>query len=463
MQLKSIVTELCSYQFEKEWFEFKENYENDNELGEYISALANSAAYCARSKAYFVWGINDKTHEIVGTTFNYDRNASHGEPLKHYLERQLSNNVKLDFDELVYGDKRVVILTISAAKSIPVDWNGQRFIRVGSSKEKLSKYPEREIFLFQVLREGFPTIENTPSKYQDLSFNKLFGYYGSRGIILKEETFKKNLGLLTEDGRYNIQAQLLSDNSQLPLRVSIFDGKTKASNLFSVREFGFDCILYSLDELLRYGDVLNILQADERNRVVERKEVSLFESKAFNEAIINAVLHNKWVDGNEPMISVFSDRIEILSRGTLPPTQTLEGFYLGESIPVNDKLSDIFLQLHISEKSGRGIPKIIDTYGKEAIEFRENSIVVKIPFNWINVVGNKVGNKVGNRKDKGLTNNRQLILQEIRNNPNITTVQLSKAINISETAIDNNLKYLKENGYIKRNGSNKTGYWEIIN
>ena len=107
--------------------------------------------------------------------------------------------------------------------------------------------------------------------------------------------------------------------------------------------------------------------------------------------------------------------------------------------------------------------KIIETYGKEAIEFRENSIVVKTPFNWINVVGNKVGNKVGNRKDKGLTNNRQLILQEIRNNPNITTVQLSKAINISETAIDNNLKYLKENGYIKRNGSNKTGYWEIIN
>ena len=52
------------------------------------------------------------------------------------------------------------------------------------------------------------------------------------------------------------------------------------------------------------------------------------------------------------------------------------------------------------EKRGR--------YGKEAIEFRENSIVVKIPFNWINVVGNKVGNKVGNRKDKGLTNNRQL-------------------------------------------------------
>ena len=90
-----------------------------------------------------------------------------------------------------------------------------------------------------------------------------------------------------------------------------------------------------MDELLRYGDVLNIIQADETDRVVERKEVPLFDNKAFREAIINAVLHNKWTEGNEPMISVFSDRIEILSRGSLPPAQTMEGFYLGESVPVN--------------------------------------------------------------------------------------------------------------------------------
>lgn len=299
---------------------------------------------------------------------------------------------------------------------------------------------------------------NTVSQYQDLSFSKLFGYYGSKGIVLNEKTFKKNLGLLTSDGYYNIQAQLLSDNSQIPLRVSIFDGKTKASNLFSVREFGYNCLLYSLDELLRYGDVLNIIQADERNRIVERKETPLFESKAFNEAIINAVLHNKWVTGNEPMISVFSNRIEILSRGNLPPSQTIEGFYSGESIPVNEKLSEIFLQLHISEKSGRGVPKIIETYGKKSIVFNENSIVVTIPFNWINVVGNKVGNKVGN----SLSTNRQTILKEMRDNPNITSMQLSKIIKISETATEKNIKWLKANNYIKRIGSNKAGYWEVL-
>ena len=70
------------------------------------------------------------------------------------------------------------------------------------------------------------------------------------------------------------------------------------------------------------------------------------------------------------MISVFSNRIEILSRGTLPPAQTMEGFFLGESVPVNEKLSEIFLQLHISEKSGCGVPKI-KTDGREAFTQRK--------------------------------------------------------------------------------------------
>ena len=277
---------------------------------------------------------------------------------------------------------------------------------------------------------------------------------------MREETFEENLGLRTGDGEYNLMAQLLSDNSHMPLRVSIFTGPTKGSNLYSVREFGNDCLLYTLDELLRYGDVLNIIQADERNRVVERKDVPLFDDKAFREAIINAILHNAWVEGNEPMVTVYSDRIEILSRGTLAPNQTLEGFYLGRSIPVNKKLSEIFIQLHISEKSGRGVPKIVEIYGRKAFKFEENDIVVTIPFNRIGQIGNNVGDKVGNNQNV-LNQTRQSIISEMRNNPNITKIELSRILGISTTAIDNNISFLRKNGYIERIGSNKTGYWKV--
>ena len=212
------------------------------------------------------------------------------------------------------------------------------------------------------------------------SLSKLFVYYEAKGITLNKRTFKKNLGLLTKDGKYNLMAQLLSDNSHIPVRFSLFSGESKSTTMYSVREFGNTCLLYSLDDVLRYGEVLNIPQADERNRIVERKEVPLFHAEAYREAVINAFVHNLWIDGNAPMFTGFRDRIEILSRGHLPPKQTVEGFFAGESAPVNQKLSDIFLQLHISERSGRGVPKITELYGEDCIELRENSIVVTIPF-----------------------------------------------------------------------------------
>jgi ATP-dependent DNA helicase RecG len=127
------------------------------------------------------------------------------------------------------------------------------------------------------------------------------------------------------------------------------------------------------------------------------------------------------------------------------------GIFLGESIPVNEKLSEIFLQLHISEKSGRGVPKIIETYGKEAFTFREKSIVVTVPLQRIKKVGNK----------KGLNSRRQRIITEMRDNPNITTSELHQILGISETAVENNLTFLKENGYVERVGSKKTGYWKV--
>lgn len=336
-------------------------------------------------------------------------------------------------------------------------------VTIGSSKESLKKYPEREARLFSILTFGLPTINNTVSEYQDLTFNQLITYYSTKGIELNHNNFKTNLHLLTNEGKYNIMAQLLSDNSYVPIRVAIFEGKTKASKLYSVKEFGYKCLLYSLYEVLNYGEILNIPQADEKERIMERKEIPLFDFDVYREAVINAFLHNEWTNLNEPMITFYSDRIEILSRGTLSPLQTLDGFYKGHSIPINDKLSELFLQLHISEKSGRGIPKIVSVYGKEAIEVNDNNLIVTIPFNRtqenINRVGNKMGNKVGNKK---LNNSQIKVLAEIRNNPNITKQQLILVCELSKTSIDNIISTLKKQGYIERVDSNKTGYWKII-
>ncbi|MGV8150082.1 MAG: helix-turn-helix domain-containing protein, partial [Alkaliphilus sp.] len=67
--LESLVKELTSLSNETEWVEFKVNIKNPQLIGEYISALSNSAALEEKKYAYLLWGIDDLTHEIVGTSF----------------------------------------------------------------------------------------------------------------------------------------------------------------------------------------------------------------------------------------------------------------------------------------------------------------------------------------------------------------------------------------------------------
>ncbi len=462
--LKETVKKLIRRETEEEWFEFKENWYDPHGIGEYIAAISNAAAMAGEDEGYLIWGVNNDTHAITGTSMNYHLDVNN-EPLEHYLARQITPDIGFHFYEIKISRKRVVVLVIPSASNFPTAFDKTRYIRIGSSKANLAKFPEREAQLFDVLRNGLPTISNTDSDYQELTFRKLFMYYEDKGIHLNKATFEKNLGLRTKTGKYNILAQLVSDDSHIPIRVSIFRGQDKASPLYSVREFGNNCLFVSLDKVLEYGDVLNIMQADETNRLVERKEIALFDNSSFREAIINAFVHNAWIDGNAPMISVYSDRIEILSRGSLSPKQTMEGFYKGESIPVNQSLSDMFLQLHISERSGRGIPKITKVYGREAFEFRENSIVVSLPFTKTTVeVSNNVSNKVRNKVDSSrrLNSSQQKILDAMRDDPNVTQEKLMIIAGIGKTAVYNNITVLRKNGYIERIGSKKNGYWRVL-
>ena len=455
-----ILENLLTFNDEYEWFDFKENWFSKDEIGEYISAISNGAAFCGKEYGYIIWGVNDKTKEIVGTTVNFDRDID-GEPYKHYLARKLQPSIAFETVNFDYKNERIVMLIIPAAKSTKTKYNGIDYIRIGSSKEKLARFPEYEIKLNSILMNGYPTIVNTsaPDYAQELTFEKLFLYYAAKGIELRKETFEKTLKLKTKDNKYNIMAYILSDQNDIPVRVSVFSGIDKSAPLFSVKEFGNTCIMYSMDKILEYGDAINIIQADERNRISERKDVPLFNYEAFHEAILNAFIHNKWLTLNAPQISIFTNRIEILSHGGLAIDQDVSGFYSGSSLPVNEVLASIFLQLRISERSGRGVPKIVSIYGKESIKIEKNRITVTIPFNKINVnsfeiVSDKVYHKVTNKTE-------DIIIAIIRDNPNITVNQLMIKTSLSEPGVKKNLKQLKEKGIIERVGSNKTGYWKI--
>ena len=112
-----IIKDLINHSYEEEWFEFKINWYEPYELGEYISALSNSATLLGRKEAYFVWGVEDKGHKIVGTNIDFHQDVKN-EPLQHYLARQIAPNIGFRFDEVFLDDKRIVVLTIECQQHL---------------------------------------------------------------------------------------------------------------------------------------------------------------------------------------------------------------------------------------------------------------------------------------------------------------------------------------------------------
>ena len=115
--VNEIFRECLAYSEEREWFEFKENSFDRDTVGEYISALSNSAAIIGRSFAFMFWGVNDKTHHVSGTKINYNKEIEN-EPVQHYIARNLNPSVPFFFQDFEFEGKRVVCLSIPAAKII---------------------------------------------------------------------------------------------------------------------------------------------------------------------------------------------------------------------------------------------------------------------------------------------------------------------------------------------------------
>ena len=151
MTFESLQELIKSYQKENEWIEFKENNSNLEMIGEYISALSNSATLNDVSKGYLIYGVNDKTLEMVGTKF-YPKDEKKGQvELENWLYQMLEPNVEFQIHHIKYDGLHFAVFEINCAKHRPISFSGQEYIRIGSSKRKLKSHPEKECRLWSKL------------------------------------------------------------------------------------------------------------------------------------------------------------------------------------------------------------------------------------------------------------------------------------------------------------------------
>lgn len=148
-ELTSLVEELTSLPKETEWVEFKLNYAEPEKIGEYLSALSNSACLHNKEKGYLLFGIENETQKVVGTSFKPARSKIGNEELENWLAIKLEPRIDFVVHEFEYNGHPVVLIEIDAAYSIPVKFKGTAHIRVGSYKKRLSYHPEKERKIWQ--------------------------------------------------------------------------------------------------------------------------------------------------------------------------------------------------------------------------------------------------------------------------------------------------------------------------
>ena len=119
MDYVELIRTLVSRPAEGPCVEFKENKEDESMIGKTVSGLSNAALLEHRDMSYMIWGVNDRTHEIVGTRFDPFTKKVGNEDLQNWLRQNLSNNFEFAFKEVLIDEKKVIVLSITPPAFTP--------------------------------------------------------------------------------------------------------------------------------------------------------------------------------------------------------------------------------------------------------------------------------------------------------------------------------------------------------
>lgn len=187
---------------------------------------------------------------------------------------------------------------------------------------------------------------------------------------------------------------------------------------------------------------------------------------AWKEIIINSVAHRDYsIKGTDIQIKMFDDRITVESPGILPGIVRLNNLRTVH-FSRNPNIARFLHEYDYVQEFGEGIDRMFNEMaaaGLPAPEYRDNAFMLNATIR--NGVINET-NGVINEVINGAINipvTEQAVLSAIRKNPGITKTELQKVTSLGKSTIDRAIKALKEKCLIERVGSNKTGYWKIIN
>jgi len=374
--LDRLINELRKLPNETQWVEFKNNNYEPRMIGQDISALANSAALHEKSCAYMLWGIDDTTHEIVGTDYNLQTLKKGNQELENWLRSLLSKNADFEFHTVPMNDNNVGVLIIHKAANQTVTFEKVDYIRVGSYTKKLNEFPALQSQLWDRIRNS--KFEERYAKQDMELFDALrmidySTYFDIKGIpqpteaagichyMIEEEIIAKqdnSLYAITNLGAI-LLAKRLSDFpkiSRKAIRVVQYSGNNRLNML--KEDVGRKGYVVGFEGLMKFIEAL--IPTKELITVALREKKSAYPILAIREAVANALIHQDFsITGTGPVVEMFENRIEITNSGI--PLVDIKRIIDNPPKSRNEKLAALMRRLKMCEELGTGWDKIAIT------------------------------------------------------------------------------------------------------
>lgn len=373
--INSIIEEARRHLFEQPWIEFKQNNCDPQEIGEYISALSNTAALFNQEHGFLIWGIDDSSHDIIGTSFVPQLAKQGNQGLELWISTQLEPKVQFYFYTTEIDGKSLVLLEVLRAHSAPVKFKGIEYIRIDSYKKKLKDFPDTERELWAIFSktpfEKLIAMENVSGDYvlRVLDYSAFFELLSqdlpSDKAKILDALVDDKMITKAETGNYNITnlgailfAKRIADFPTLArkaVRVIKYEG-TGRTAAASKEQIGRKGYANGFEELITY--ITNLLPNNEILGKALRKVVPMYPNIAVRELVANALIHqNFFMQGTSPLVEIFHDRMEITNPGS--PLIDKARFVDHPPISRNEQLASFMRRIGVCEERGSGYDKVV--------------------------------------------------------------------------------------------------------
>ena len=484
-ELITLVGELCTLSQETECVEFKTGKAITNQrLGQYISGISNAACIAYQSFGYLVFGVEDITHKVVGTSFKF-KNAKEGnEDLELWIRRYLNPSIKFQHFTCKYNHLDIEIFKIPAAVSGPAYFQSNAFIRIGSNLTDLRKYPDYIRAIYNSQKDWSAKIIEKAS-IEDLDETAI------AKARAKFKEAKENTSFIQEMDNWSdatfLDKMKVTIGGKITNTAIILLGKPEATHFISPAVAQITWKLDTEEKAYEHFDTpffLTVNDVLQRIRNVKYKffpdnqlisvEVNKYNSEVILEALNNCIAHQDYSRNARILLTEKTTKLIFENEGGFIDGNP-DDYVLGTKTPKiyrNKWLIDAMVKLGMIDSMGYGINKMCRMQKERYFplpDYRQSThekVHLEIYGHTINENYSKL---LIEKKDIPLTE--VLLLDKIQKGENITDegAKLLKKKDLIEGRkpnyyISDNIAKIvdKKADYIKNRGFKDTHYKQII-